>query len=499
VTHHTRCGRLLLASRDISAGEVLFCDTPGAVGPDNNTKPVCLNCYKRLPFLVHRCQHCSWPLCSSWCEASGGHHHRECQLFQIHKPRFQIDDFNKVCPWYNAIMVLRILWLKENRPDTWEQLDMLMDHLEDQKTESKKKNIIIDFIRIHCKLTQFSQKEILHVIGVLDTNGYIIGENPNKDVDIQGLFPIMSILNHSCTSNTLCYAKDDFTFACRAVMPIKKGEELTTNYLHYHYHFFGGSYRCGELRDNWYFQCRCERCLDNSEAGTGSDYLVCTGCQDSTLAMTSTFNDSMTSTMTMWVCTVCRATKTNEDVKSLLANYWDLIEKTTDSDVSGLDQLLPKLLKVFHKNHFYILEVKRRILESLRNYEDLAIRVLEKKVEYCRDHLAVQRYLAPGLSEYRAYISQHLAEPLYWLAREKISEEDVFKTMEEVAHHLLLVIQVWGPFRCGSDERLAAEKARRLLHTVDTEYLHRDLGQQADNVLNNNSLEIYDIQEFLKI
>ena len=62
-------------------------------------------------------------------------------------------------------MVLRILWLKENRPDTWEQLDMLMDHLEDQKTESKKKNIIIDFIRTHCKLTQFSQKEILHVIG----------------------------------------------------------------------------------------------------------------------------------------------------------------------------------------------------------------------------------------------------------------------------------------------------------------------------------------------
>ena len=67
-------------------------------------------------------------------------------------------------------MVLRILWLKENRPETWEQLDMLMDHLEDQKTESKKKNIIIDFIRVHCKLTQFSQKEILHVIGSISYN-----------------------------------------------------------------------------------------------------------------------------------------------------------------------------------------------------------------------------------------------------------------------------------------------------------------------------------------
>ena len=309
----------------------------------------------------------------------------------------------------------------------------------------------------------------------------------------------MSILNHSCTSNTLCYAKDDFTFACRAVVPIKKGEELTTNYLHYHYHFFGGSYRGVELSDNWYFQCRCDRCQDSSEAGTGADCLVCSVCQGRTMTRTNTFDDTMTSTMTMWECNVCGVKKTNEAVKGMLANYWDLMEKTTDSDVSGLDQLLPKLLKVFHKNHFYILEVKRRIMESLRNYEDLADRMLEKKVEYCRDHLAVQQYLAPGLSEYRAYISQHLAEPLYWLAREKTPDTDVVKTMEEVAHHLLLVIQVWGPFRCGSDERMAAEKARRLLHSVDTQYLHRDLGQQADNVLNNNSLETYNYQQFFKI
>ena len=90
ILHESRCGRLLMASRDISAGEVLFNDIPGAVGPDNNPKPVCLTCYKRLPGLVYRCRHCSWPLCSPFCQQEDGPHARECQLFQKHSPRSAI-------------------------------------------------------------------------------------------------------------------------------------------------------------------------------------------------------------------------------------------------------------------------------------------------------------------------------------------------------------------------------------------------------------------------
>ena len=54
ILYEERCGRQLVAARDILAGEVLFTDSPGAVGPDTNPKPVCLNCYKRLPMLIYR-------------------------------------------------------------------------------------------------------------------------------------------------------------------------------------------------------------------------------------------------------------------------------------------------------------------------------------------------------------------------------------------------------------------------------------------------------------
>jgi hypothetical protein len=61
------------------------------------------------------------------------------------------------------------------------------------------------------------------------------------------------------------------------------GEELTTNYLHYHYHFFGLSYRGPELSSFWHFSCSCRRCRDPSEFGTMADSLICPECVEGRL------------------------------------------------------------------------------------------------------------------------------------------------------------------------------------------------------------------------
>ena len=39
---------MLIAARDIKAGEVVFRDSPAAIGADNNPGPICLHCFKRL-------------------------------------------------------------------------------------------------------------------------------------------------------------------------------------------------------------------------------------------------------------------------------------------------------------------------------------------------------------------------------------------------------------------------------------------------------------------
>lgn len=104
-------------------------------------------------------------------------------------------------------------------------------------------------------------------------------------------------------------------------------------------------------------------------------------------------------------------------------SYWrDKLDSSSRGETKELLSYLCQLSKIFHHNHYFILEVKRRIIESISQmagYQDgtLADAWLEKKLEFCVDHLAVQSRISPGLSEYRAYLSSHTAYPLYLLTK----------------------------------------------------------------------------------
>ena len=66
-------------------------------------------------------------------------------------------------------MVLRVLWLKENDSDTWKLIEKLMDNLDAVKDEDKTVGDVIDFIHSQCRLTQFKENEIGHIMGKLIT------------------------------------------------------------------------------------------------------------------------------------------------------------------------------------------------------------------------------------------------------------------------------------------------------------------------------------------
>ena len=69
-----------------------------------------------------------------------------------------------------------------------------------------------------------------------------------------------------------------------------------------------------------------------------------------------------------------------------------------------------------------MLETKRRVLELISEMDGLEEGKLcdgytERAVEFARDMLRVQAKVAPGYSELRAYLSHHIALPLYWLTK----------------------------------------------------------------------------------
>lgn len=62
-----------------------------------------------------------------------------------------------------------------------------------------------------------------------------------------------------------------------AVMPIKKGEEITTRYTTPQ---LGTMRRQQLVQSQWYFTCQCKRCLDPTELGSHTNSAMCPNCQD---------------------------------------------------------------------------------------------------------------------------------------------------------------------------------------------------------------------------
>ena len=140
---------------------------------------------------------------------------------------------------------------------------------------------------------------------------------------------------------------------------IKKGEELTSNYLYCRHHFYGASYRQKHLADIWHLNCHCNRCQDSTDFGTMSDAVRCRKCKGDKLMQIETNPDSN------WVCRTCYATQSAEEVGATLAFWWNIINQTSKYDIKLLLELYSNLQVVFNENHFYILEVKLRIIENI--------------------------------------------------------------------------------------------------------------------------------------
>ena len=126
-------------------------------------------------------------------------------------------------------------------------------------------------IRDGCKLGEvFSEEDVEHVSGVIDVNSIRLLTNGH------GVFLKTSIMSHCCLANTKTILNEDQTVDVRAVMPIKKGMEITKSYVS---SMETTQMRQEKLQAGWYFKCKCLRCMDPLEALSFSSSVACLKCR----------------------------------------------------------------------------------------------------------------------------------------------------------------------------------------------------------------------------
>ncbi|XP_023323722.1 protein msta [Eurytemora carolleeae] len=216
-------GKCMIASRDISALELILFDTAVVVGPRNKGGPVCLDCGKETNN-PYSCGICSFPLCGELCQV-GKAHQEECRILQ------KISSIKDKTSVYQWITPIRLLLKMASNPRIYRQIQFLLDNNsttveEDESVKNTSKDLLQIFLRTD-QLKQFSLEDFIWIRGILATNCLMFGEEESR-----ALFPHFSLMNHSCCANakhTIYINKRKI--AVQAQTDIKEGDEIVINYV----------------------------------------------------------------------------------------------------------------------------------------------------------------------------------------------------------------------------------------------------------------------------
>ena len=197
-------GRFLVASRDISPGELVLSEKSLIWGPNHTDDLVCLECLTSVTE-TDFCLLCGYPLCEEHQDSAPLHHTLECSVFR--DEGIKLDEKDRECmeELYPCVAVIRSLLLAETSKTFSNCFDKLMDHKEERLAERDKyiepyrEEVINKLLRMNT--IQTSEEEICRLLGVLDVNCLAVRgkDGPYKG---RGIFPTACLMNHSCICNT---------------------------------------------------------------------------------------------------------------------------------------------------------------------------------------------------------------------------------------------------------------------------------------------------------
>lgn len=340
------CG--IFAIRDIEPNEILFYDKPLLLGPtgDPNESVSCVSCYKKLPNDINN-------LCASNCgqlvckrEECISQHQNECQYLNSLKPKNPNQlSFTKM----KALSVIRSQFLNEGQ---LEFLGLM------QKNYSKtNKEIFFDD-----EFENFPQdKQILAILkateAAINTNALkvLYKHNESDCVNLRGLYPIVSLMNHNCTPNTRRDIDGEFLNRVVATRKIYKNDEIFTTYSQL---LWSTPSRRIQLLMSKQFLCACNRCCDPTEKNSNISAIRCQNkkCSGYVLPVDSTnFKSDGKCNQCEMVCNNKRFLQIQEIAASMTKGFLSR-SKFTLSDL--VDFIETRLSSIIPSSSQFVLEMK---------------------------------------------------------------------------------------------------------------------------------------------
>ncbi|KAM3676380.1 histone-lysine N-methyltransferase SMYD3 isoform 5-T5 [Ammospiza maritima maritima] len=257
--HSPGKGSGLRSRRSVRPGELLYRDVPFAyVLSKQQLGSVCERCLRRNENL-HRCSQCKVAkYCGRTCQKEAWlDHKQECKCLKSIEPSFPPDSVRlagrivfkllrqSVCP---SEKLYSFSDLQSNTERLSEEMKDGLRHLAQTlqlylKTEIQDESQLppaIDFFQIFTKVT---------------CNSFTISNGEMQDVGV-GLYPSMSLLNHSCDPNCVIVF-EGYQLLLHSVREIQIGEELTISYVE---SLVPTRERQKQLMRQYCFECDCPLC-----------------------------------------------------------------------------------------------------------------------------------------------------------------------------------------------------------------------------------------------
>ncbi|XP_071541764.1 uncharacterized protein [Panulirus ornatus] len=387
-------GRYLVASRSITAGEVVFRETPLVVAPKPDAGPTCLVCLRALQGAWVECEGCGAPLCSS-CADDCGHGGEECEL--LVGLGLKQDPRNiKLIRKLNALLTpLRTMMLMQDSPDVRSVVAALQSNVEKRRRLPIGRYVeehVVESLQRRLGLG-VSSVVVHHLCGVFDTNAFVV--SLGKDRMGRALFPLGAIMNHSCVPNTQHWYKEG-VLTVRAVTDIPEGAPITNTYTPT---LWGTHARAAHLAASKLFTCRCERCLDPIELGSHISSVSCRSCQDGLLVPPSDPRRG-------WECHACGASASGDSVEAMVRAAGAAVSRISPQDAAAISSTLGHFSRVLGRTHYITVELKYALIHALMtpSLKGVSDADLCRVVDLSKELLRLAAIIDPGLSRFRGVV-----------------------------------------------------------------------------------------------